>query len=316
MTPTEEIMNLRLGMDIGGTNIKVGVLDERFQSVTFHIRPVRETDRSESGMMERLVEMIGEVEREVSPRYGILTSVGIGIAGIINLREGIITKSPNFPLWNNMALGVGLRSRIKLPVFIDNDANAATAGEALCGSGRGSDHFICYTLGTGVGGGIYLNHHVWRGVDGMAGELGHMTVEPEGRPCNCGNRGCLEQYASLQGLKRFVAEHAPADLQPDDRDLPKIMAERAAKGDMLCRQAFESFGRYLGIAAAGMLNALNVKKVVLSGGLSNTMPLFLAAMRKEIHSRSFPAVSQGVEILKGGLGDKAGVYGAAVLDVS
>jgi len=246
-------------------------------------------------------------------------AVGIGAPGVIFVKRGIIVSSPNLPDWIQVPLKRIVSRKIDLPVVIENDANAAAFGEKWVGTGKGASSLICITLGTGVGGGIVLNGEVWHGEDGMAAELGHTTVNPDGPQCKCGNTGCLEVYASATGIVGEVKRH----LKREDSVLKKSFQGRedvfrsedvfrAAKaGDMVCLRVIHQMGRYLGIGIASFVNIFNPDMIVLSGGVTAAWDDFIDIVEEEVHVRAFEVPRKRAVIRKAKLGDQAGVIGAA-----
>ena len=303
---------MKIGIDIGATRVKAALIDSSkiVSKKTVYLRP---EDKNPDGIILFLERLI----KELSNGMGEIRGVGIGVAGVIDHEAGMITQSPNFPSWRDFYLRRELEKRLNLPVVIDNDANMVAWGEFNHGAGQGYASMILLTLGSGVGGGIVLDRKLYRGLEGMAGEIGHITVEPEGFRCNCGNNGCLEQYASAVGLRNFVkrdnlfGEKTHEYLK--DPDLPKKLYDMAKNGNERAIYYFKNFGYYLAIALGGLLNTLNIKLIVFSGGLANSMDLWKDELLNQLGRRTFRAVLQGVEIKKGILGDLAGVWGAAAL---
>jgi glucokinase len=189
-----------------------------------------------------------------------------------------------------------------LPVVCANDANLIAIGEHRLGAGQGFASLAVLTIGTGLGSGLILDNRLWTGAGGFAAEIGHLTVEPDGVDCPCGNQGCLEQYVSASALVRHAGGGSPEELA--------ILAEN---GDQRAMAAFDTLGYYLGIAVAGLLNSLNLEAIVVGGGVSASFDLFAPKLQETIKSRSFPAISQGVRLLPAALGDDAGLMGAALV---
>jgi glucokinase len=302
-----------IGIDLGGTYIKAGVVDESGEVHHTGRWPSSESCATAEGVAQTLADIIASLRP-----HGDAVAVGIGIAGLVDSRRGVVRESPNFPTWSNLRLVERLAEQgVGLPIAIDNDAHTIALGEAEAGSAQGYDSFLLLTLGTGVGGAIVLDGDVWRGRDGFAGELGHIVVQPEGHRCGCGGRGCLEQYASLQGLRHFVAANA-IDIDGAEEllrspDLGARLATRARAGDPAAIECFQQLGYWLGLGLSGLLNALNVGRVVLSGGIARALPLFEHAMLESIARQAFPAIFEGVTFAPGALGDDGGVLGAGVL---
>ena len=230
-------MDAVIGLDVGATRIKAGIVAEG-RLLGSEVVPLGPGDGTTEGTIGRM----DRIARYLAATHGIpwegVRGIGIGAPGVIRHDSGVIVQSPNFPEWKDFPLGRLLASRLCRPVRLDNDVNIITLGEARFGAGRGRGDFVCVALGSGVGGGLYLDGDVFRGADGMAGEIGHMVVEPEGPACNCGGRGCLEQYASRVGLRRSVIRDqlfgALTEAAADDPNLPQRLFEAARAGDDRC----------------------------------------------------------------------------------
>ena len=243
--------------------------------------------------------------------------VGIGAPGAISLDKGTITSSANYPKWKDFPLKDMVEEGVGLSVILENDANAFAIGEHVYGAARGLENFIGVTLGTGVGSGLILNGRIWHGNRGMAGEIGHITVESRGERCNCGNFGCLELYSSATGLvrmaKRAIEEGKKTSLKRDDLT-PERMAEAAAKGDRMALSLFKRAGCCLGLALATTFNLLNIEVAVLGGGVSNAWDLFKDPLLNEVKMRAaYTMPGTEPQVIRGVLGDDAAVLGCAAL---
>jgi len=305
-----------VGLDVGGTNLKAGLLSTRGKLLDQFVMPLIDKDKTEAGMVKAAERTSRQLLKRSNLEVEDLVGIGIGIAGVIDGRQGIITQSPQFPLWKNFALSGKLSSRLGLPVVMENDVNAIGRGEQWVGAVRGENNFIGLAIGTGLGGVICLDGKIWSGVDGMAGELGHITVEPNGPQCNCGTKGCLESFASSTALVREVKKdrYKPVLSRIEkDSQIPFTLAQLAHEGDKKAQAYWDKVGWAIGVALGGLLNALNVKVVFFGGGLSHSFDLFRPALEKELPRRAFPAVVRGVEFRVSELWDDAGVYGAASL---
>jgi glucokinase len=232
-------------------------------------------------------------------------------------RQGVLLSSVNLLPLEGINLRQELAAMTGLPVAVLNDANAAALGEKCYGAGRSYSSLLLFTLGTGVGSGLILDGRLWTGSDGVAAEYGHATVEPLGHLCPCGNRGCLEQYASATALLRMAkvgilddAASTLATLAPDELDASAI-AHAARGGDQLALACFAVVGHYLGIAAATIVNLLNLDAIIIAGGVSASFDLFADELQEEIRKRAFALPAARVKVLKGELGDDAGLLGAA-----
>lgn len=305
-----------IGIDLGGTNCR-GALVCSGQLGPMHHMATR-IDEGCDAFLTRLVEFCRSFV-SMAQREGVsVRAVGMGAPGVI-AADGTVTFSPNLLPLNGLPLAARLQARLQLPVSIFNDANAIAWGEALAGAGRGVASFVTVTLGTGVGGGLVLARRLWEGSDGAAGEIGHIMVEPQGRPCGCGSRGCLEQYASATGIVLSVREHlatgeasALAHLSEDELTSHRI-ALAAEAGDAVALAALREAGRRLGQVLAGVVNLLNLDAVVVTGGASESLDLMRPALEEEVACRAFAVPARRLRIVRGELGDHAGILGAASL---
>jgi glucokinase len=293
------------GIDLGGTRIKAGlVVDGQLEAE----RVVAVAARDPDAIVAQLASVIAELTSDPT------IPVGLAAAGVIDARTSTVRESPNFPSWKDFSLGARLARASGHPVYLENDANAVILGEAIYGVARGASSVVGYTLGTGVGGGILLAGRLWRGERGMAGELGHVTVVPDGRPCNCGNRGCLERYAGQVGIAETLLALGPPLSRltdPEPSDAARRLSELAGHGDPDAIAIFAEVGRFLGQAAAAVVLTLDVTTLVLAGGVAGAFDLIAPAMQAELERRTFRSMSDGVRILHGTLGAHAGIFGAA-----
>ncbi len=235
-------------------------------------------------------------------------AVGVGAAGFVD-RAGTVLFAPHLS-WRGEPLQDVLMRRLGLPVVVDNDANAAAHAETRFGAARGKRQAVCVTLGTGIGGAVVVDGRVMRGAHGLAGEFGHMQVVPDGRPCECGQVGCWEQYCSGKALARAVAEAGPGPRPVSGPDITRA----AAAGEPWALAAFDEVGRWLGVGLAGLVSAFDPEVVVVGGGLSDAGDLLLAPARSALAART-PGRGHrpDVPLLRAELGSEAGFIGAADL---
>jgi len=308
-----------IGIDLGGTNVRLALVG-RYGDIQYRFRYPTRVD-------EGLESIIGKLSEQVmaSCNQGHeVRGVGIGTAGAVLFEEGIVTSSPNFPDWRDVELKSLLKKSLEgkksFRIVVDNDANATALGEAWLGAGKGLDSMICFTLGTGVGGGIVIDGKIWRGFLGMAGEVGHITIDPDGPRCNCGSQGCLEAYASATGLSNRVrdalAEGAESMLRAAAERVngvipARVIFERAVEGDQLAKDAWERLGWTLGIGVADVISILNVQMVVIGGGVSRAWDLYSEAMLREVRNRVYSPAGSCTPVKPAKLGDDSGVLGAA-----
>jgi len=294
-------MPLYAGFDLGGTQLKYGLLDERLHPVFKNKAPTPPT-------MTGLLELFGRLWEEMrrSERRTI-KAVGFGIPGIFNLKEQKIYQSPNYSDLDGFDLRPAIAHHIKAPFWIDNDANIAAYGEYRCGAGKGVRHLLLLTLGTGVGSGIIIEGELLHGSCGYAAEMGHIVVNPDGERCNCGSRGCLETEAAAGPIVRNYRKLAPTG----DGLTAEEVAKRANKGDSAARKSFERAGYYLGIGLGIAINLLNPEKILIGGGVMESSALILPHAVAEAGRRSYKASFACCSIVKASLGNDAGFMGAA-----
>ena len=315
-----------IGVDLGGTNLRIAAVDGRGK--------LREKIATGTGVARPRDEVIAEMclaiqalAAKQKKAGGRLTGVGVGVPGIIDMKSGMLRGSPNLPGWEDYPVREEIERRLGTRVFLENDANAAALGEKWLGAGRKVDDLCMITLGTGVGGGIVLGGRIWHGMTGMAGELGHIMVEPEGPRCGCGSLGCVEQFASATAIERMAREAAAGGSAPA---LARVAAKRGFSSETLCQMAeagdsaaqeiFARVGRALGIVVAALVNTFNLPMYVIGGGVADAWEMFSPAMFEELRKRSFvyaatsshPAGGKTV-IARAELGADAGLYGAARL---
>ncbi len=306
-----------IGLDVGGTDIKAGLVD-RGGNILARLKKPTAASSEKQKFLDRLSSIVRTFE-DIFANQVHIAGVGIGVPGIIDLRNGIIASSPNFPGWNPFPIRAMLAGKIRHPFFLENDANAAALGEMWVGSAEGAENFCFITLGTGVGGGLVLNGEIWHGAGGMAGEVGHMTIDPSGPVCLCGNHGCLEAFASANALRRKIHDDLRSRRSKffnrvGAGEVNGEVVHRAARdGDRLAIDAFTRMGTALGIGIANLVNLLNLERVILGGGLSNAWRFFSPALRKELQRRAFTAMTRRVKIVRAKLGEDAGIFGGAYL---
>ncbi len=314
-----------IGVDLGGTNLRVAAVGE--DGTMLDKRELQtEVSRGRDEVIDALCGAAQQVVREMPARAGSgkLLGIGVGVPGLIDSESGRLLESPNLPGWNDYDVKGAIERRLGTTVILENDANVAALGELWLGAGRGVESLCMYTLGTGVGGGLVLDGKIWRGWNGMAGELGHCNVEPEGHVCGCGSWGCLEQYASATAVVRMARE---AGLGTASRALTSQMVyECAMADDAEAEKVFERVGRALGMAIADMVNILNLSLYVIGGGVSSAWDAFAPAMFAEVRKRSFVYAgttaengggvggrTRSTQIRRAVLGGDGGLYGAARL---
>ncbi|MPZ50307.1 MAG: ROK family protein [Dehalococcoidia bacterium] len=304
------------GIDLGGTKI-LSVCVSR--DLTIAGRDLRPTD---AGLGPDAV--IARMADSARAAYGgnTIAAAGISAPGPADLTRGILTTPPNLPGWHNVPLARSIGGHLGVPTWLENDANAAALAEHRLGAGRGSDHMILVTIGTGLGGGLILDGHLYHGASGAGGEIGHMQLEPEGRLCGCGRRGCLEALASGSALDAAATDLAEAypdgliarlaqreGVTPDAR----ILHLAAESGNAGADAAIHKAGRYLGAGLTNLVDVFNPQVIVIGGSLRKLGSRYLDTARAVVKAEAFPQSYADVRILEAELGDEAPAIGAALL---
>jgi glucokinase len=305
-------MKYSIGVDIGGTSIKTGVVEETGTIILQSETPTGE-DRAES-ITNVIISQIEKIRSE-SGQTG--TPVGVGVPGIVT-PGGDILSFANIHSLENHPLGKILSDRFGTDIFIDNDANCAAAGELLFGAAKGARHCILVTLGTGIGAGIIIDGKIYQGVRGGAGEAGHMIISPGGRICGCGNRGCWEAYGSASAMVRYAAELLKNEGRSSMLGVPaeslnaKIIEQAAKEGDSIAEKAFNETAEYIGIGVANLLNIFDPDIILIGGGLSQSGEFLLGKVRTAAYSLA-NSTARKAPIEKAALGNSAGIIGASSL---
>ena len=299
------MLDYSIGLDLGGTNMRAAAID-RNGKILERISGTTNLSEGRDAVIDDIVaQVVGVRERLTGHR---LAGVGIGVPGFILLEKGFIVGSNNLPELENFPVRDAIEKRLGTPIILENDANAAALGEKWMGAGREVDDLVLLTLGTGIGGGIICGGKVLHGRVGMAGELGHITVYPNGNPCGCGNYGCLEKHASATAIKAMAEM-----LGLGDNMTASAVFDLAAAGNEKAKMVFVAMGRALGIAIASLINIFNFPLYLLSGGPLPAWDFFAPTMMSEIQLRSFTYRNSETRVEKATLGGLAGLYGAAYL---
>jgi glucokinase len=310
---------LTVGVDIGGTKVAAGVVAENGRVLARKLADTPSRSKSPQAVEDTIVEVVLDLASEYS-----IHAVGIGAAGFVDASRSSVLFAPHLS-WRHEPLREAVRRRLDVPVVVENDANAAAWAEFRYGAGRGETHLVCVTLGTGIGGAIVEDGRVQRGRYGVAGEFGHMQVVPSGHRCECGNRGCWEQYASGNALVREARELATAGspvvqglLERADHEVSRItgplVTDAAREGDPVAVELFDEVGRWLGVGLANLAAAFDPGAFVVGGGVSDAGELLLApareAYRRQLPGRGFRPEAR---VLCAEMGNDAGLVGAADL---
>jgi len=304
-----------VGVDLGGTNLKVGLVSA--QGKMFDRQScATEADRGPQHVLSRIAEAVRRLCETAGLNLAEVAAVGVGAPGPLDTKAGVVLLAPNLPGWRNVAARDRLAKDLDRPVILENDANAAAYGEFQCGAGRDVATMVLLTLGTGIGGGIILDGRLFRGVTDTAAELGHIVIQHGGRRCGCGNRGCLEAYASATAVVARARESIEAGEPSSLSDTPGMTAKdvfgAAEAGDDLATRIVEETADYLASGITSILHVLNPEKVVLTGGMMGAGDAFLERVRRSVRRSAFERASAACEIRWSALGGDAGVLGAAL----
>lgn len=320
-------MKISAGIDIGGTNTKIVLASEQGTSLISRQLPTPViSDKSSEKIDDLLIRNMKDFLEDPSTKQVLsgasaphaIEGIGIGIAGLIDRKNGTVLQSPNIPALNGLRLKEKFETAFSLPVVLENDANIYAYGEKWIGAGKEFDNFVVLTLGTGLGGGLIYHGNLYEGPV----EIGHMTIVPSGRYCTCGSYGCLESYAS----GRAIVDNAISSLEKGAESMlskccdgnfykitPETVYEMALDGDTFSREVFREAGQFLGIGIANLINIFSLEAVIIGGGLIGAWELFIDELTKQVSKRAFKALSAKVKILKSALTKDAGSIGAAGL---
>jgi len=308
-----------IGLDLGGTNIVGAVVDDEGQVVAEHRTPTQAESGAEA-VLARLIETgRALLSSPVEPKP---CAVGVGSPGGIDAETGrVVFPALNIPGWEDMPLAARLSAALELPAFADNDVNVTALGEAWFGAGSRYRDMVCITIGTGIGGGVVIDRRVHHGANHFAGEIGHTSIDLNGRRCVCGSQGCVETYAAAPAIaesgRRLWESGIPTRLREmvsaADEVTAADVAEAAASGDAPCRRIIESAARCLGAALANVVNILNPECIVIGGGVAQAGEALFGPLREEVRLRGLNVATENLAIVPAALGERAGVGGAAAL---
>jgi len=314
-----------VGVDLGGTNIVVGLLPIEGGEVLGLRIMATESNRGPKYVVDRIVGMVEESIAEVLAVHGgsreSLAGVGIGSPGPLDRKAGMVINTPNLG-WRNFPLRDLIANAVNLPATLDNDANCATYGEWWLGAARDVQTLVGLTLGTGIGGGIVLKGEIYHGCSDVAGEIGHMTIDSTGRRCKCGNYGCLEAYASGPAIALRAVEGIEAGTESVLQEmvggrLEDITAatvyEGVVAGDAFATEVMKDTAKFLGAGIANIINILNPEMVVIAGGVTRAGDHLFVPLRAEVRRRAFRSAEECCSIVSGLLPGTAGLVGAAAV---
>ncbi len=284
-------MGAIIAVDIGGTHLRAALYEPESTQPIVHQRV--QTHTEEPGVYRRMEALI----ESIWPGDGKVEAIGVASPGPLDSHTGYILKTPNISEWQNFPLAPNLSQHFHVPAYLDNDANLAALGEWRFGAGRGHHHVLYLTISTGVGGGVIANDHLLQGYHGLATELGHTIVDPDGPPCSCGFAGHLESFSSGPAIVRYVRQElqagAKSSLSLNEHLTARVIAKAANQGDELSVTAYRRAGEYLGIGVASFLHAFDPSIVIFGGGVSQVGPLLFELIQRQFEETCFPPALPG-----------------------
>ncbi|AJY77494.1 glucokinase [Paenibacillus beijingensis] len=308
-----------IGIDLGGTNIKTAIFDTEFKTILERSDPT-EAEAGPAHVLTKIKNIIKEMLFQLEINQTDMIGMGMGIPGLLDPDQGLSIFSPNFPGWENIHVVHEMKSEFTFPVFIDNDVRANLYGEWLFGAGAGHRNIVLITLGTGLGSGIVMDGKVLYGQTASAGEIGHMNMYREGRPCRCGSSGCLGRYVSAVGMVRTFVEQlelgkASIVQQWVGGESAKITAQMISEaydlGDELSIAVMHETGKTLGFGLSNVINLFNPELIIIGGGMSAAGDRLLNTVRDTIKAHSLKLSSQVCKVVQASMGARAGMVGAA-----
>jgi glucokinase len=309
-----------VGIDLGGTNIKIGLFDSELKLIS-KTSVATKVDMGPNVVIDKMAQTAKKLLAEAGFSLQDVVAVGIGTPGPAKYSEGIIIKSTNMPTFKNVPICRMLKERLGAPIVFDNDANVACWGEYTVGAGKGVKDMVFFTLGTGIGGGIISNGELVHGCDENGAELGHMVIYPDGRKCNCGQRGCVEAYASADSTARRATEAIEAGAESSLKKVldekgqitSKDIYEHLANGDKLAKEITDGTAKALAITCINMLHTTEPKRIVFAGGMIAAGDILLNRIKDFFNEYIWTLKKEMVEICFATLGEDAGIIGAAAL---
>lgn len=314
-------MTKRIGIDVGGTNVKIALVDGEGKIIYSNSVPTY-AQMGYEYTVNNIKQAIRDLMKETNTDAKEIEGIGFDFPGQVDYKTGVVKLAPNIPGWVNVPIAQMIEEEFNIPTRIDNDVRCATLGELKFGAGKGCENFVCITVGTGIGSGLVINGQLVRGAANAAGEIGHIKLQMNGGPiCGCGDTGCLEAFASGPSIVAMAQEYLKGGKSTKFREMagadgeitPYIVAKAAEAGDPVAKRIFEIVGTYIGMGLVSVINLLNPEKVIIGGGVAAAGDLLLDPIRKTIKERAMVVAGNSVEIVPAELGNSAGVIGASML---
>ena len=314
-------MTKRIGIDVGGTNVKIALVDGEGKIIYSNSVPTY-AQMGYEYTVNNIKQAIRDLMKETNTDAKEIEGIGFDFPGQVDYKTGVVKLAPIIPGWVNVPIAQMIEEEFNIPTRIDNDVRCAALGELKFGAGKGCENFVCITVGTGIGSGLVINGQLVRGAANAAGEIGHIKLQMNGGPiCGCGDTGCLEAFASGPSIVAMAQEYLKGGKSTKFREMagadgeitPYIVAKAAEAGDPVAKRIFEIVGTYIGMGLVSVINLLNPEKVIIGGGVAAAGDLLLDPIRKTIKERAMVVAGNSVEIVPAELGNSAGVIGASML---
>lgn len=315
-------MGKRIGIDVGGTNVKIALVDKSGKIIYSNSVPTYAKMGYEY-TVNNIKQAIKDLMKETNTTAKDIDGIGFDFPGQVDYKTGVVKLAPNIPGWVNVPIAQMIEEEFHIPTRIDNDVRCAALGEMKFGAGQGCENFVCITVGTGIGSGLVVNGQLVRGASNAAGEIGHIKLQmKDGLICGCGDTGCLEAYASGPSIVAMAQDYIKGGKSTKFREMaaaeggeitPYMVAKAAEAGDPVAKRIFAIVGEYIGIGLTSVINLLNPEKVIIGGGVAEAGDLLLDPIRKTIKERAMVVAGSSVEIVPAQLGNSAGVIGASML---
>ncbi|MBR5555104.1 ROK family protein [bacterium] len=310
----------RIGIDVGGTNVKLALVNENGQIVYSNSVPTRAEMGYEftvNNIKQAIYELLKETKLEAKDIQGI----GFGFPGQVDYKAGIVRNAPNIPGWVEVPIAKLIEDEFHIPTRVDNDVRCAALGELNYGAGKGCENMVCITVGTGIGSGLIINGKLVRGASNAAGEIGHIKLQMHDGPiCGCGDTGCFEAFASGPSIVAMAEEYIKGGKSTKYREMangtaitPFIVCEAAKAGDPVAQRIFTIMGEYLGVGLSSVVNLLNPEKIIIGGGVADAGEILMRPLVETLRKRAMKIAGSAVEVVPAQLGNTAGVIGASLL---
>lgn len=310
----------RIGIDVGGTNVKIALVNDEGQIIYSNSVPTR-AEMGYEYTVNNIKQAIYDLLKETNLAAKDIQGIGFGFPGQVDYKQGIVRNAPNIPGWVEVPIAKLIEDEFNIPTRVDNDVRCAALGELNYGAGKGCENLICITVGTGIGSGLIINGKLVRGASNAAGEIGHIKLQMHDGPiCGCGDTGCMEAFASGPAIVAMAEEYIKGGKSTKFREManggaitPFIVCEAAKAGDPVARRIFTIMGEYIGIGMASVVNLLNPEKIIIGGGVADAGDILIAPLVETLKKRAMKIAGETVSVVPAQLGNTAGVIGASLL---